>query len=198
VDHYDIYRGSTAHFSQATQITTTTQLTYLDTEGDPEIDQYYWLRAIDSSGFASQAGAHFALPAIAPRPDLMIGKRYTALRYDDTYMDQQRQNTVLRGRREARLALASESDGLPEQIRIAGRKGNRTCELRYYRLSGGRSNITAGVVRGSYLASAEHELQQVEIKPKRAIKKRSRFRLAGASRSQSALFDKVEIQVRRK
>jgi hypothetical protein len=87
VDHYEIYRRSTAHFSQATQIATTAQLTYIDTEGNPEIDQYYWLRAIDFSGFTSKAGAYFALPAIAPRPDLMIGKRYTALRYGDTYRE---------------------------------------------------------------------------------------------------------------
>ena len=85
VDHYEIYRRSTAHFSQATQITTTAQLTSIDTEGNPDIDQYYWLRAIDFSGFTSKAGACFAIPAIAPRPDLIIGKRYTASRYDDTY-----------------------------------------------------------------------------------------------------------------
>jgi len=70
--------------------------------------------------------------------------------------------------------------------------------LRYYRISASRGNITGEVVRGSYLASAEREWQQLEIKPKRSIKRRSLFQVSGSSTSLSPLFARIEIQVRRK
>jgi len=126
------------------------------------------------------------------QPDLRIGKRRNPARQkgNSRYNGSgagQKIRVPLRGKRKSRWFFTVENDGnLVDNIGLRGQRSGGKIRTRFFRLIGGRQNVTGALVRGKLVAAGLGPGQQVTFLAKARLRnpdKRSRKTLRTLARS---------------
>ena len=108
------------------------------------------------------------------RPDIWMGTRRGSMKGNNRYSASASKNEfTLKKRRSAVYYFRAQNDSeATDRLRIRATKTNRNFRFVYYRLTGGKSNITGGVSRGTYKTPSLSSNGHIDIQ----VKVISRFR----------------------
>jgi hypothetical protein len=165
--------------------------------------------AIDQRGFPRPQGGAPDIGAveIGFQPDVKIGNKsnpatHRRNNYYSASAAGQNLNLKLAGRRKGKAFFSVESDGdIAETVTVRGTRPNRTLRLKVFRLTGGKTNVTARLAAGLPLDDMEPGatvLFQIDVKA-RSKKKKPRQNLTYSARSEVVpVADAVKLKVRQK
>ncbi|MDF1861128.1 MAG: choice-of-anchor Q domain-containing protein [Verrucomicrobiales bacterium] len=161
----------------------------------------------DQRGFPRPQGGAPDIGAveIGFQPDVKIGKKsnpasHRRNNYYSASAAGQNLTLKLAGRRKGKSYFSVESDGdITETVTVRGTKPNRTLRLKAFRLTGGKTNVTARLATGLPLTDMEPGstvLFRVDVKA-RSKKKKPRQNLKYSAKSQVVpAADAVRLKVR--
>lgn len=126
------------------------------------------------------------LPLLLPtslQPDLSIGPNRKRFRGENIYnRSGARQNIAVSSRKRAKAFFRCQNAGnVPDRFRIESRARSSSLKISYLRVSGGRRNVTAGMIQGRYrtgvLPQGEGELFFIRISTARVSSRNNRINL---------------------
>lgn len=139
--------------------------------------------AVDGTGrvYVSNRTIHRVLVFVKDRhfPDLTIGANLTAQRGNNVrnLTGAGQKQVLVNKRKEVKFLLKAGNDGnVPDDYRVSGLRGNARFTHSYFSLSGGRVNVTGGVVTATHLATAVaaggSKIYELRMKPRGKFRER--------------------------
>lgn len=164
----------------------------------------------ETNGVAANSAVNFILLDTRPdaRPDLMIGNKKSALRGNNIYnRNGAGQTAKLKGnsqKKTGRLFLEIENDGdIAENVRLKEQGSGPDLKVKLFRLTGGRTNITAtvkanGVVAPDLLPGRQIQIEARFSARKKAKASRTKINFTGTSSAATSKFDTIRAKVKTK
>lgn len=201
---YRVFHSETDDFSSASELTSTSALTYLDDMAKPHVENFYWIVAVNEAGLDGKTGDSFSVapvpvipPADAPRPDLLVGKSSNSMKGDNQYGGSQKMKIKIRSQRKGNASIGIENDGNSDPVGVRGTSGNRSMNVRYFLVTSSRANVTAALKTGSLAVGGDtrHHIA-MEFRPGKSKSRSSKISTIGWSTRNPALSDSVTVQTK--
>lgn len=166
--------------------------------------------ATDAEGnlFVADYGSHRVLRYSPgnPQPDNLVGRSQnsSAQRGNDIYNSSAagQRLTVRKKSRKAAVHFTIQNDGpIDDRFRLKATRGNRLMRVKYFKLTGGRANITGAITSGKFVSDVVYRsslrvLAKVRLTKRGLQKRRTKRRLALRSSSfTSSRKDRVLAKV---
>ena len=181
-DGYRIFRHTANDSGAAVEIHSTAGLSHDDLTGELDTVYFYWVEAFNSDAdslFSNPDQGHREEATVISLPDLTIGKTAAQRKGDGIYnaSGAGQSHTIKTKKRAVKYRSHLQNDGeSAEAFGLRGRGRSSKWDVKHYRVSGGRTNISAAVRLGTYesgvLAPAESVLYEIRIKPKSRTRNR--------------------------